>query len=73
MSYNKESWKRLFEAILTGNAGCLFLSHEDQLPRFDAQPCLLSSKRKKGTLVIIDEGKDSRFNAGNRLMACIQR
>jgi hypothetical protein len=42
-----ESWKRLLEAILTGNADRFFLSHEDQLRRFGAEPGLLPSKRKR--------------------------
>jgi hypothetical protein len=56
-----QSWKRLPEAILTRNAACFFMSHGDQLRRFDAELCLPSSERKSGALVIIDEGADSRL------------
>jgi hypothetical protein len=47
MNCYQESWKRLLEAILTGNAGGFFLSHEDQLTRLGAEPCLPFSKRKR--------------------------
>ena len=73
MSYYKESEKRLLEAIVMGNADCFFLSQEDSLWSYVAKPYLPSSKRKKGALVIIDEGEGSRFNAGDRLMTRVKR
>lgn len=61
MDYHKKGLKRLLDAVVEGQIGCLVITHKDRLLRFGAELVFAICAVKNVEVVILNQGEDTTF------------
>ncbi|WP_375641694.1 MULTISPECIES: IS607 family transposase [unclassified Bartonella] len=61
MNYRKKGLKRLLDALIKNEIGCLVITHKDRLLRFGAELVFAICEAKQVEVVILNQAEESSF------------